>query len=153
MRIALKESRLKRLEKILETNIFFIVCNNSSVTSEKLLKLTQGLFKLNLYCYRINNKLLKNVYTKTILKNYINSVNGSLMLVLLRNGSMPYNFMAVVNELKTYKIDVLYVYFNYKIYSINQLKELSYLNYESNIGLFYITLKNLLKIPCCKFIK
>ena len=54
MKIALKESKVKKLKKILNTNIFFIICNTSSITSDKFLKLTQGLIKLNLYCYKVN---------------------------------------------------------------------------------------------------
>ena len=153
MKIALKESKVKKLKKILNTNIFFIICNNSSITSDKFLKLTQELIKLNLYCYKINNKLLKRVYKDSIFKNYVNSINGSFMLILVKQGCITSNYNVISAELKKYKIEILGVYFNYKLYSINQLKKLSYLNYERNMELFHISLKTLLKRPCYKFIK
>lgn len=153
MKIALKESKVKKLKKILNTNIFFIICNNSSITSDKFLKLTQELIKLNLYCYKINNKLLKRVYKDSIFKNYVNSINGSFMLILVKQGCITSNYNVISAELKKYKIEILGVYFNYKLYSINQLKKLSYLNHERNMELFHISLKTLLTMPCSKFIK
>jgi hypothetical protein len=137
----------------LNTNIFFIICNTGSITSDKFLKLTQGLIKLNFYCYKINNKLLKRVYNDSIFKNYANSLNGSLMLVLVKGDRIKSNYIDISNELKKYNIEPLGVYFNYKLYSINQLKKLFYLNYERNMELFHITLKTLLRRPCSKFIK
>jgi len=153
MKIALKESKVKKLKKILNTNIFFIICNTSSITSDKFLKLTQGLIKLNLYCYKVNNKLLKRVYKDSIFKNYANSINGSFMLILVKQDCITSNYIVISKELKKYKIEPLGVYFNYKLYSINQLKKLFYLNYERNMELFHISLKTLLKMPCSKFIK
>jgi len=153
MKIALKESKVKKLKKILNTNIFFIICNTSSITSDKFLKLTQGLIKLNLYCYKVNNKLLKRVYKDSIFKNYANSINGSFMLILVKQDCITSNYIVISKELKKYKIEPLGVYFNYKLYSINQLKKLFYLNYERNMELFHISLKTLLKTPCSKFIK
>jgi ribosomal protein L10 len=153
MKIVLKESKVKKLKKILNTNIFFIICNNSSITSDNGLKLTQELLKLNLYCYRINSKLLKRVCRESIFKNYANSVNGSCMLILVKQDHTISNYVVIRNELKKYKIEILGVYFNYKVYSINQLKKLFYLNYEQNMELFYISLKTLLRMPCSKFIK
>jgi ribosomal protein L10 len=137
----------------LNTNIFFIICNTSSITSDKFLKLTQGLIKLNLYCYKVNNKLLKRVYKDSIFKNYANSINGSFMLILVKQDRITSNYIVISKELKKYKIEPLGVYFNYKLYSINQLKKLFYLNYERNMELFHISLKTLLKTPCSKFIK
>jgi ribosomal protein L10 len=153
MKIALKESKVKKLKKILNTNIFFIICNNSSITSDKFLKLTQELIKLNLYCYKINNKLLKRVYKDSIFKNYVNSINGSFVLILVKQGCITSNYNVISAELRKYKIEILGVYFNYKLYSINQLKKLSYLNYERNMELFHASLKTLLTMPCSTFIK
>ena len=153
MKIALKESKVKKLKKILNTNIFFIICNNSSITSDKFLKLTQELIKLNLYCYKINNKLLKRVYKDSIFKNYVNSINGSFVLILVKQGCITSNYNVISAELRKYKIEILGVYFNYKLYSINQLKKLSYLNYERNMELLHTSLKTLLTTPCSKFIK
>ena len=153
MKIALKESKVKKLKKILNTNIFFIICNTSSITSDKFLKLTQELIKLNLYCYKINNKLLKRVYKDSIFKNYVNSINGSFVLILVKQGCITSNYNVISAELRKYKIEILGVYFNYKLYSINQLKKLSYLNYERNMELFHASLKTLLTMPCSTFIK
>jgi ribosomal protein L10 len=153
MKIIWKKFKVKKLKKILSTNIFFIVCNNSSGTSDKCLELAQKLSKLNLYCYRVNNKLLKNVYKESIFKNYVNSINGSIMLVLVNKGCNVSNFGVIITELKEYKIDVLGIYFNSKMYTLNQLRKLFYLNHEKNFGLFCHTLKNLLRLPCSKFIK
>jgi ribosomal protein L10 len=153
MKILWKKFKVKKLKKILSTNIFFIVCNNSSGTSDKCLELAQKLSKLNLYCYSVNTKLLKNVYKESIFKNYVNSINGSIMLVLANKDCNISNFSGIITELTECKIDVLGVYFNYKMYTLNQLRKLIYLSHEKNLVLLCHTLKNLLRLPCSKFIK
>merc|ERR1712066_871310 len=55
--------------------------------------------------------------------------------------------------LNKYNIDVIAIYYNYQIYSTQQLIRLQFLNYEGNLLLFYQTLRNLLTIPVCKFIE
>merc|ERR1712127_992126 len=103
------------------------------------------MLKLNLYCYRVNNKLLKNVYRNSIFKNYVNSLSGSLMLVLIKQGEIDINFSSTYKEFKKYNIAIFGVCLNYKIYSIKQLENLNALNYDKNISLLNRTLKNLLK--------
>jgi hypothetical protein len=63
------------------------------------------------------------------------------------------NFILVTNELKKYKVDILGVCLNYKIYSVSQLSNFVYFCYERNIFLFYNILRGLLKKPVVKFIK
>jgi hypothetical protein len=96
---------------------------------------------------------VKRVYKDSIWKNNANSINGPFMSILVKQGRISSNYIVISNELKKYKIEPLGVYLNYKLYSINQLKKLFYLNYERNIELFHISLKTLLKMPCSKFIK
>jgi hypothetical protein len=154
MKILLKESKVKRLKKILETNSFFIVCNNSSLTFEKFLRLNQKLLNSNLCCLKVNTKLLKYVYNRSIFKNYINSLSGSIMLILIKKpGCLNFNFRNVVCELKEYKVDILGVCYNYTMYSGPQLNKLTYLSYDKNVELLYRTFRHVLKKPCSKFIK
>ena len=93
------------------------------------------------------------VYKDSIFKNYVNSINGSFVLILVKQGCITSNYNVISAELRKYKIEILGVYFNYKLYSINQLKKLSYLNYERNMELFHASLKTLLTMPCSTFIK
>lgn len=156
MKIALKESKVKRLEKILKNNRFFIVCNNSPITTDNFLRLSQGLLKFNLYCFRINNKLFRNVLKHSIFNNYVNSISGPIMLVFKKSGckdNKGFNFSAVQSELKRFKIDILGVCLNYKIYSSSQLSKFIYFDYNKNMVLFYNILKIMLIKSISKFIK
>lgn len=149
----LKESKIKRLRKIIKSNSFFIICSDSSIKVEDSLQLRQELSKLNLYCYRVNNKLLQNVYKKSIFKNYVCSVHGSIMLVISSQKNMCSNFSVIKNELTKFNIDILGVYFNFKIYSINQLQNFFYLSYDKNVIVLYKTFRSFLKRPLYKFIE
>merc|ERR1712032_1728592 len=115
MKIILKKSKIKRLKEILNNNKFFIVCNKSSMKTEKFVKLSQSLFNMNLYCHTINNQLLKNIYKRSIFINYVNSINGSIVFVLEKK--VKENFVSIIKELKKYNIDIIGVYYNYRIYS------------------------------------
>merc|ERR1712113_651804 len=152
MKIILKKSKIKRLKEILNDNKFFIVCNKSSMKTENFVKLSQSLLNMNLYCHTINNQLLKNIYKRSIFINYVNSISGSIVLVL-ENKNVRGNFISIVKELNKYNIDVIAIYYNYQIYSIQQLIRLQFLNYEGNLLLFYQTLRNLLTIPVYMFIE
>jgi len=154
MKIILKKSKIKRLKEILNDNKFFIVCNKSSMKTENFVKLSQSLLNMNLYCHTINNQLLKNIYKRSIFINYVNSISGSIVLVLeKKNKNVRGNFISIVKELNKYNIDVIAIYYNYQIYSIQQLIRLQFLNYEGNLLLFYQTLRNLLTIPVYMFIE
>jgi hypothetical protein len=109
---------------------------------------------MNLYCYAVNNQLLKNIYKKSIFFNFVNSISGSVLLLLLREGkNIEVNLKVIVMELKKYNIDVFGIYYNYQIYSMQQLKRLQYLDYDRNIQLFYCTLRNLVVAPIYKFVE
>merc|ERR1712050_79215 len=151
MKIVLKKSKIKRLKEILNDNKFFIVCNKSSMKTENFVKLSQSLLNMNLYCHTINNQLLKNIYKRSI---FVNSISGSIVLVLeKKDKNVRGNFISIVKELNKYNIDVIAIYYNYQIYSIQQLIRLQFLNYEGNLLLFYQTLRNLLTIPVYMFIE
>merc|ERR1711981_271334 len=154
MKIVLKKSKIKRLKEILNNNKFFIVCNKSSMKTENFVRLSQSLLNMNLYCHTINNQLLKNIYKRSIFINYVNSISGSIVLVLeKKDKNVRGSFISIVKELNKYNIDVIAIYYNYQIYSTQQLIRLQFLNYEGNLLLFYQTLRNLLTIPVCKFIE
>jgi len=155
MKIILKKSKIKRLKRVLNNNNnFFIITNNSSIKTEDFIKFSQSLFTMNLYCYAVNNQLLKSIYKKSIFLNFVNSISGSVLLLLLREGkNIDVNLKVIVMELKKYNIDVIGIYYNYQIYSMQQLKSLQYLNYGRNIQLFYFTLRNLVIAPVYKFLE
>merc|ERR1712151_84616 len=154
MNIILKKYKIKILKEILKNNQFFIICNKSSIKTENFIILSQRLFNMNLYCHSVNNQLLKNIYKRSIFKNYVNSISGSIVLILVRKEkNVKGDFVLLIRELKKYNIDVIGVYYNYRIYSIQQLIRLQSLNYEGNIQLFYQALKNLVIFPIYKFIE
>jgi len=57
------------------------------------------------------------------------------MLVLEKDSAITknFNFLLVTNELKKYKVDILGVCFNYKIYSAPQLSNFIYFSYDEYI--------------------
>jgi len=152
MMLISKSIKIKRLKKIVNNSNFFILCNDSSMSVDLYIKLKQSLLKLNLNCCKVNNRLMRVVLKESLLKNYSNSISGSVMLLLGR-GEINLKFLVILIELKKYKIDILSVYLNGQLYSEKQLKGIQYLDYMSNIRIFCKSLNNLLKIPCSGFIK
>jgi hypothetical protein len=141
------------LQKYIKDNSFFIVCNDSSILVSNFLHLNQELLKLNLVCYRVNNKLLQNIYKDSIFNNYLESINGSILLVFSNKKNMCFNFRDIKSTLIKLNINIFCIYFNYKIYSIQQLNNFHYFNYEKNILLLYDTFINFINKPSYKFIK
>jgi hypothetical protein len=122
------------------------------MSADLYIKLKQSLLKLKLNCCKVNNRLMRVVLKDSILKNYSNSINGSVM-ILLEMGGISSRFLVILTELKKYKIDILSVYLNGYMYSEKQLKGIQYLDYMSNVRVFCKSLNNLLKLPCSRFIK
>jgi len=152
MTLVSKGIKIKRLKKIVNNSNFFILCNDSSISVDLYIKLKQSLLKLNLNCCKVNNRLMRVVLKDSILKNYSNSINGSVM-ILLERGEISSRFLVILTELKKYKIDILSVYLNGHMYSEKQLIGIQYLDYMSNVRVFCKSLNNLLKLPCSRFIK
>jgi len=152
MTLVSKGIKIKRLKKIVSNSNFFILCNDSSMPVDLYIKLKQSLLKLNLNCCKVNNRLMRVVLKDSILKNYSNTINGSVM-ILLERGEINSRFLVILTELKKYKIDILSVYLNGHMYSEKQLKGIPYLDYMSNVRIFGKSLNNLLKLPCSRFIK
>jgi hypothetical protein len=75
------------------------------------------------------------------------------MLVISSQKNMCSNFSVIKNELTKLNIDILGVYFNFKIYSINQLQNFFYLSYDKNVIVLYKTFRSFLKRPLYKFIE
>jgi len=152
MTLVSKGIKIKRLKKIVNNSNFFILCNDSSMSADLYIKLKQSLLKLNLNCCKVNNRLMRVVLKDSILKNYSNSINGSVMM-LLERGEISSRFLVILTELKKYKIDILAVYLNGQMYSEKQVIGIHYLDYMSNVRVFCKSLNNLLKLPCSRFIK
>merc|ERR1712151_344457 len=101
MNIILKRYKIKILKEILKNNQFFIICNKSSIKTENFIILSQRLFNMNLYCHSVNNQLLKNIYKRSIFKNYVNSISGSIVLILVRKEkNVKGDFVLLIRELK-----------------------------------------------------
>ena len=152
MKLLLKEFQRKKLKKNLIKNKVFFICNNTTISTEKFMRLEQKLKELNLSYYKVSNKLLKVFFKESIFKNYTNSISGPILFIEFRH-LMNYHLLKILRELKIYNVNILYLHFRHKIYSTNQIKDLSHLNYKKTMVSFQNTLKNLLKIPSYKFLK
>jgi hypothetical protein len=121
------------------------------MSREDYIKLKQKLLKFNLFYCKLNNNLLRNKFKYSIFENYINIINGSLILIRFFN-DIDFNFLILKNELNKSNINILCLYLNYKIYSLQQINNLYYLTYQQNIILLRHTLVSFLQKPCSSFI-
>lgn len=153
MKADLKKLKIKKLRKVLKANRFFIMCNVNSIHAEKFSKFSQEMLKMKLSYYRVNTKLLKNVFRLSIFQNYANSIMGSVLLIYSKEDLHSVNFKALLAFLDSYKIVVFGVYLDYNVYSINQVINLSDLSLDKNIFLLLLSLNKLLSFPCSTFIK
>jgi hypothetical protein len=110
MRILLKESQKKRLQKRLKKNSIFFLCNNITINAENLIRFYQKLLQLNIKNYKVSNKLLKKILKKSIFISYTNTINGSIIFIEFKQ-FIKYSLLIVLRELTKYKINVLCLHF------------------------------------------
>ena len=142
----LKTYRLEKLKYYLKKPnlIFFIYIPNSNVKNQ--LKLEQKLFKNNLKLYNIKNNLTKHVINNSIYSRIDILIKGPLSIITLKN---PKKININIQKLLNFNsnISVLTIKLNKKIYSNEQIKTISTLNYKNNIKILNKTFKQLIKIP------
>lgn len=142
--------QLKRLKQYLKnTNlIFFFFLTN--LNSKNQLKLEQKLFKKNLKLFKIKNTLIKKVLKKSVFVNFSIMVKGPLCIIELKDSKKLLNNFNDLKKLNP-STPLISLKLNKKIYTINQLKTITTLNYKTNVKVLNKTLKRFLKLPYYKF--
>ena len=154
MKLTFKGYKKKRIETLLNSKNFLIICNSASVDSKEWRKIYQGLFELGIKTEKVTNGLFKNAIKNTKFYYFNGLFNGSILLLTVDNKGKT-DLMKLLNQLKRHKnvISILGIKINNQIYSLNQIKKLNTLNYSTNLKLLYNSLHKTLKLPSVQLLK
>lgn len=143
----LKIFQLKKLKQYFKKTdlIFFFYTTDLNVINQ--LQLDQKLNKNNLKIYKIKNTLMKHVLNNSVFKNFSVSINGPLCFIKLKN-TKKLDIKTLINI--SPNMPFLGIKLNKRIYSTNQLKTVSTLNYSNNVKILNKTFKRLIKVPYYK---
>ena len=145
-KIIFKKYKLEKSKKQIKYNKIGFLFHATNSDSIKKLKLDQNLEKNNFKSIKIKNNLLKIVLKTSIFSKQCHLINGSLCFLYYSNPKI------INGKFKNiFKVDpglsLIAIKLNNKIYSINQLKKITTVNYVENLKIFSKTLNNIYKKP------
>lgn len=146
MKFELKSYKLQKTKNYFKKKPILFMFNVSNSNSKSWLQMEQVFYKYNLKCSKTYNTLSRKSLEKSIFKNTVVLMSGSLCLVYFgKTVNSPIELQKIVKISPT--MSFLGVKLNNKIYSSTQIKTLSSLNYNKTIKVFNNSLKKLLKLP------
>jgi len=146
MKFNLKNYKLKQIKEYVKKERFFFIYNISNLNYENQLKIDQTFYNNNLKCLKVYNTISKSLLKQSIFKNTETIINGSIGFVTFKDDKIVLNSLKKL--LKPHPtMDLLGVRLNNKVYSVNQLKNLTTLSLKKNMGIFNKSLTKLLKNP------
>lgn len=141
--------KLCKIKTFIKKHPLILISHTLNLNSYNWLKIEQKLINSNLKYYKIKNTVTRQALTNSIFLNILPALNGSLCLIYPKNKKkFDENFQALIEINKTMPVFALKL--NKKIYSKNQLSNVSTLSYEKNIKILNKTLKNFIKTPYYK---
>lgn len=144
-----KHYKLKKTKLYFEKESIFFIYTSNNFNSKKNLELKQNFKKLNLTSLTIKNKLTKKFIKKSIFKNFSIIITGPICIIKpTTNLKHTETFKKLINLDNSLTFIGLKI--NNRIYSVNQIKTLNFLNYSQNIISFTQTLNKLIKLPYYK---
>jgi ribosomal protein L10 len=146
MTFKLKTYKILKIKRTLKKNplIFFFHITNLNAKNWK--EIEQKNFKNYIKCYKLYNTLTKSVLKKSVLSTASIFVHGSLCIVYYIKNETEIQKLLKLNK----KLPFICLKLNKNLYSYNQLKNISTLNYNTNIKIFNKVLLKLLKNPYYK---
>ncbi len=142
MKAIFKKSYNLKMKSYFKDNNFFYICNGTSLSFKSQIAIEQDFLKLNLKCYKINNKLTVRLIKTSIYKNISLMINGLTIFVGITKDQAT---ISRISDSRSQTLIPLGIRFNNKIYSTTQLKNLTKFDYKIEIVLLHKTLKTLLK--------
>lgn len=90
---------------------------------------------------------MTNTLNYSIFKNLTTLLHGPVILINSNHLKLTSKKLKSINPL----INLLCLKLNNKIYSQKQIKNMKELSYIENVSIFHKSMKNLIKMPYCKF--
>merc|ERR1711906_50043 len=105
----------------------------------------QSLFMHKLKYSTILNKLMITILSNSIFKNIISIINGPILIVQTNNSKVQIGFKELFNV--SSRVRLLGLKLNNKIYSRNQVQNLTKISYLENFHNFHNSIKTFGKMP------
>lgn len=119
------------IKKFIKNKNFSIFLNGLNKNSEKMLFLTQKLKSLNLFFYKINNKVTKKVVKNSIYYCFKNLFNNSLFLLNYNNKKILIKSVFINNLYVLFPV-ILFFKLNNKFYIFNKINNFYSFHYFQN---------------------
>lgn len=119
------------IKKFIKNKNFSIFLNGLNKNSEKMLFLTQKLKSLNLFFYKINNKVTKKVVKNSIYYCFKNLFNNSLFLLNYNNKKILIKSVFMNNLYVLFPV-ILFFKLNNKFYIFNKINNFYSFHYFQN---------------------
>lgn len=127
-----------KIKSYLKSNDLLLFSNGIRQNTANWIQTEQGLKKLNLIFYKTYNKLTIKVLKNSTFFNFTQLISGPFFFFKLKQKLLSINKNILFSEkLKSLLFALLALKLNNKLYSLVQLKNLTSLNYKSNMSLFY----------------
>ena len=141
----LKKYQTTKINSYIKINTFllFFLTNKSKNISWK--KNEQTLKKLKLTYYKTINKIVLRKFKNSIYKNFTTLISGVILLVTTTDKKRFEKFEKIKKTLQS-NFSLISVKLNNKIYSVDELKKISYLSHTQNLFIFYQSLERFLKV-------
>ena len=146
MQFKLKNQKIKSLKTFIKKTPVFFIYNDSSLDLKNQLKLNQTFFINKLNYFKVHNATAKKVFKNSIFKHLKIIINGPITFVTFKSKLLNENTFLTMKNLHS-SMTLIGIKLNKKIYSTNQLKRISSLNYKKNIKIFNKSITNFLKLP------
>ena len=145
-----KRYKLSKVKNFIKKNPVLFIHHTLNLNSKSWNKIEKKLNTAGLKYYKLNNTLANHTLINSVFVNYKPLLSGSLCFVYPKTiHDFDSNPQGIIQLNKT--MPVLAVKLNKKIYSKNQISNITTLNYKKNIQILNKTLKNFIKTPYYKF--
>ena len=145
MKLKLNNYKITRLKHFIKTIKLSVFCHVTSLNAKNWLKVKQFLIYETLNFQRLYNILIKNIIHKSVFKNFIGLINGSIFCINIQIKKDFFFFLKKFLKINS-ELTILCIRINNRMYSIVQFINIKNLNYIFNIFKLYKVFKNLLTI-------
>jgi hypothetical protein len=132
MEIRIKTHQKNSTQRFIKTNNLFFIYNGVNCKSSEWLVTEQSFKKINFNCRKITNKPAKIAIKKSIYSNIKFVLTGIVFFIVSNDSSKILSKKVLFNKLESLLFVLSAAKLNNKIYSVQVIKNLSFLNYLNN---------------------
>jgi hypothetical protein len=144
MQLRFRNYQKTKTKSIIKKNKFLLFSIGANQNASNWITLEQNLHKLNIDYIKIYNNITTKILQKSITKKLKNAINSTFFFLKHRNTTKIIK-SNLLNEINTNKFNVITIYLNKKLYSVNQFKKINSYHYKKNMAIMYQFLSATLK--------